>query len=123
MKYLFISILSMFFIATSHAQQTAGPAVRTKSGVVRGSIEEDVSTIEEDELARIMNTYWTNFAKTGNPNGKGLPTWPLYDTKKEEILDVDLDGKVKSKPDPRKDRLNVIEKAFKKRERLQSRGI
>lgn len=82
------------------------------------------ATAEEKELARIMNTYWTNFAKTGNPNGKGLPNWPLYDTGKEEILDVDLDGKVQSKPDPRKARLNVIEKAFKgKREAIQSRGI
>jgi para-nitrobenzyl esterase len=80
-------------------------------------------TAEEKELARIMNTYWTNFAKTGNPNGKGLPVWPQYDTQKEEILDVDLDGKVVSKPDPRKARFNVIEKAFKQRDRLQSRGI
>jgi len=81
------------------------------------------ATPEEKELARIMNTYWTNFAKTGNPNGKGLPVWPLYDSKKEEILDIELDGKPVSKPDPRKARLNVIEKAFKKRDRLQSRGI
>jgi para-nitrobenzyl esterase len=82
------------------------------------------ATPEEKELARIMNTYWANFAKTGNPNGKGLPSWPQYDVQKEEILDIDLDGKAVSKPDPRKARFNVIEKAFKqKRERLQSRGI
>ena len=80
-------------------------------------------TPEEKELARIMNTYWTNFAKTGNPNGKGLPVWPLYDTKKEQILDVELDGKTVARPDPRKARFNVIEKAFKKRDRLQSRGV
>jgi para-nitrobenzyl esterase len=81
------------------------------------------ATPEEKELARIMNTYWTNFAKTGNPNGKDVPVWPLFDTQNEEILDIELEGKPVGKPDPRKARLNVIEKAFKQRTRLQSRGI
>lgn len=80
-------------------------------------------TPEEKELAKLMNKYWTNFAKTGNPNGNGLPVWPQYDIKKEIILDIDLDGKPVSKPDPRKLRLNVIEKAFKYRYRLQKSGI
>jgi para-nitrobenzyl esterase len=31
------------------------------------------------ELAGQMNTYWTNFIKTGDPNGKGLVTWPVAD--------------------------------------------
>lgn len=26
-------------------------------------------------LGNIMATYWSNFARTGNPNGSGLPTW------------------------------------------------
>lgn len=80
-------------------------------------------TPEEKDLAKIMNTYWTNFAKTGNPNGSGLPVWPQYNTQKDEILDIELDGKPVSKPDTRKARFNVIEKAFKQRNRLQSRGI
>ena len=81
------------------------------------------ATSEEKELGRIMNTYWANFAKTGNPNGKGVPAWPQYNLQKEEILNVDLDGKTVATPDPRKARFNVIEKAFKKRENIQSRGI
>ena len=78
---------------------------------------------EDKEVARMINAYWVNFAKTGNPNGEGLPVWSLYNTQKEEILDIELDGKPVGKSDPRKARLDVIEKAFKFRERVQSRGI
>jgi len=69
-----------------------------------------------------MNTYWTNFARTGDPNGKGLPLWPVYNTQNEEILDIGYDGETVGKPDPRKARLDVIEKASKLRNDIQSRG-
>ena len=80
-------------------------------------------TAAEKELARVMNSYWTNFAKTGNPNGAGLPTWTQYNNQNQDMLDVELDGKVVSKPDPRKARFDVIEKAMKNRGKIQSRGI
>jgi para-nitrobenzyl esterase len=86
----------------------------------RGATED---TPEDEKLAQIMNTYWANFAKTGNPNGEGLPIWPFYTTQKEEILDIESDGKPVGRPDPRKARLDVIEKAFKFRDQIQSRGI
>ncbi len=34
----------------------------------------------DHELAKLMSAYWVNFVKTGNPNGKGLPEWPKYNT-------------------------------------------
>ena len=78
---------------------------------------------EDKEVARMMNAYWVNFARTGDPNGKGLPEWPVYRPDKNEILDIQSDGKPVGKPDPRKARLDVIEKAVKMGDKLQPNGI
>ena len=35
-----------------------------------------------------MSDYWVNFAKTGNPNGIGLPEWKSYDKETGNIMEL-----------------------------------
>jgi para-nitrobenzyl esterase len=39
------------------------------------------------KLADLMSSYWVNFAATGDPNGKGLPSWKPYTRETEPYLD------------------------------------
>ncbi len=54
---------------------------------------------EDRWLSEQMVSYWTNFARTGDPNGQGLPHWPRYDKQAQLIY---LDGTVTSGHDKKR---------------------
>ena len=62
---------------------------------------------EDLAVSRMAQSYWVNFAKTGDPNGTGLPTWPRHDAGKDLIFDFRPDGTAGAGPDSRKARLDV----------------
>jgi para-nitrobenzyl esterase len=68
-------------------------------------------TPEDQAVARMAHSYWVNFARTGDPNGQGLPAWPRHDPNKDQIFDFRADGSAGTGPDPRKARLDVTQLA------------
>lgn len=63
---------------------------------------------EDHALATLMSTYWANFAKTGNPNGVGLPQWPVYNGK-DRFAVMHLDVYSKALPDQHRQRYELID--------------
>jgi para-nitrobenzyl esterase len=51
---------------------------------------------EDRNLSEQIMDYWTNFAKTGDPNGESLPHWPRYD---QDRMLIHLDGTITAGPD------------------------
>jgi para-nitrobenzyl esterase len=58
---------------------------------------------EDHALSELMQAYWTNFAKTGNPNGPGLPEWPRY-AKDDAFQVMHLDIHPRPEPEVFRDR-------------------
>lgn len=42
----------------------------------------------DEKLGSAMRTYWTQFARTGNPNAPGLPPWPDFDVHAKRCFEL-----------------------------------
>jgi len=49
----------------------------------------------DSKLADLMETYWTNFAKAGDPNSSGMPNWPQFG-ESQAFIQFTQDGRVVS---------------------------
>jgi para-nitrobenzyl esterase len=60
----------------------------------------DKTTPRDNAMGKAISAYIVNFAKTGDPNGAGLPAWPRYDRAQDAIMDFAKSGEAVPGKDP-----------------------
>ena len=62
------------------------------------------------ELAEAISQYWVNFARTGDPNGEGLPAWPRYERATDQS--IEFGSEIRAVSGVRKDKLDIFDGFF-----------
>ena len=73
----------------------------------------------EAAVSEIIQQYWVNFAKTGNPNAKGLPYWPTFDDSKPTTMQFSNGASLIMRPN--REQIDFVDRYYKaKREETES---
>jgi para-nitrobenzyl esterase len=62
---------------------------------------------EDVAMSELLSSYWVNFAKTGDPNGAGLPPWPAFTTADQRAMHFDT--KPGARPVPNLTQLEALD--------------
>lgn len=72
-------------------REALGAVHGTEVPYVFGTLNDRYTAVDH-AISSTLQQYWTNFAKTGNPNGAGLPLWPKFDTIARKYIGFTGDG-------------------------------
>ena len=73
----------------------------------------------EAAVSEIMQQYWVNFIKTGNPNAIGLPYWPTFDDSKPTTMQFSNGASLIMRPN--REQIDFVDRYYKaKREETES---
>ena len=104
-------VFTYFF--DEHSPPSAGPLYdpdgathASEIAYVFGNLGPDYSTGDR-ALSDQMGAYWTNFAKTGDPNGTGVPAWAAFTTAGEQTQILGPDFSMR--PTPNRAELLVLD--------------
>ena len=70
-------------------------------------------TADDYKVSEIMQGYFANFVKTGNPNGQGLPQWPTANSTPAQVMRIDVDTRAQS--DHTRDRYLFLDSIYMKK--------
>jgi para-nitrobenzyl esterase len=69
---------------------------------------------EDTQLSDLMSTYWTNFAKTADPNAAGLPSWPPFSPETgSQVMHLAADSK--AAPEQNRARYEFLDNWYSKK--------
>jgi para-nitrobenzyl esterase len=76
---------------------------------------------EDIAVSELMSSYWVNFAKTGDPNGAGLPQWPAFSENAQNAMF--FDAKSSARPLPNMPQLKALDAYYAwRREQAKARA-
>ena len=97
------------FRRVNHKDPTKGAPHAIEIRYVFNSLQDAETRPRDQQLSDLCTNYWTQFAKTGNPNKASQPRWPVY-TKKERAF-LALDHKVQIFYDINRTALDALDEA------------
>jgi para-nitrobenzyl esterase len=102
------------YVAESLRPKVTGAAHASEIPYLFGALDARYApavTAKDRAMADIFMGHIAAFAKTGDPNRSGLPSWPRYDAAKSELMMFTPDARAIVQADPWKSRLDLIERA------------
>jgi para-nitrobenzyl esterase len=101
-----------YYYFDQHPEQAAGSPHGAEIPYVFEHLDDlhRPATPEDRRISDAMAAYWTNFAKYGDPNGKGVPAWPAFRDEKPVVMY--FAGAPHTGPVPSQESLRVLDGYF-----------
>jgi len=111
------SYVYFFSRIPSSDSQTLGAYHSAEIPFVFGALRDGFGYTDEDKrLSGIMTSFWTNFAKTGNPNSESLPHWDRYQDRIWMEFSANVPGaQTGMKTDVRREKIDALETGLLKK--------
>ncbi len=106
----------LYYFDRRSPQSSFGPVHADELGYVFGTLGSHAPFWHsppgsgDEALSSLMQNYWANFARTGNPNGPGLPHWPAFSASSQRVMY--LDAHPHAGPVPNLKKLKVLDAYF-----------